>query len=89
MWPLNPNDAKLQSGISKMQGSAMTKQAPTQRPRNEGARGGISLTSYPGSVELTIMLKLDMPLYKCLVANPPYPIISGVNDPSTKNVIDV
>ena len=96
MWPLNPNDAKFQSGISKLQGSAMTKQAPTQRPRTDqgsSSSGGLSssssVTSFPGSVELTIMLNLKMPLYKCLVANPPYPIISGVNDPATKHVIDV
>jgi hypothetical protein len=44
---------------------------------------------YPGAVEVTLSLQLHMPLYKALIQNPTYPLISGHADPNAKHLIDV
>ena len=88
LWPLSSNDSKLQSGIARLAGSAMTKPAFTLRGQKSTRKENVT---YPSTVEVSISFKFKkfMNLSKALVCNPPYPIVNAIDDPRCKHLIDV
>jgi hypothetical protein len=75
LWPLDPDDVKLQSGIPKLKGSAMTRPSFASEQQT--------------NIDITISLSLLNTLPHALVENPPYPLSHGHEDSLTQHMIDI